>query len=120
MDKLVWTSVGMQTFCAAPIRLNVPFTAQLCVRAENNAGLLSAISYSPFERYCFGMSRTRSLQGAASNLTAEFYTLSGRLVQTRRLDVDGSVPMDGLSPGLYLLRVVSGGKTIYVDKVVKP
>ena len=118
--KLVWTSVGMQTFCAAPIRLNVPFTAQLCVRAENNAGLLSAISYSPFERYCFGMSRTRSLQGAASNLTAEFYTLSGRLVQTRRLDVDGSVPMDGLSPGLYLLRVVSGGKTIYVDKVVKP
>ena len=118
--KLVWTSVGMQTFCVAPIRLNVPFTARLCVRAENNAGLLSAISYSPFERYDFSMFRIRSLQGVASDLTAEFYNLSGRLVQTRRLGADGSVPMEGLSPGLYLLRVVSGGETIYVGKVVKP
>lgn len=118
--KLVWTSVGLQTSCFASIRLRVPFTARLCVRAENNAGLLSAISYSPFERYDFGMLRVRSLQGVASDLTAEFYNLSGRLVRTRRLGADGSVPMDGLPPGLYLLHVVSGGVTIYVDKVVKP
>ena len=116
LGRLRWICLGLSTSCSFKLPLWESVFSGIAVRAVNGAGL-AAESVS-----AAGTSGTiRSDDFLCGDLRAkvEVFDLAGRLLRTTDVRRTGELPLDGLPSGVYLLRVLSGGKVPVVYKILK-
>jgi len=138
-DRLQWISNGLNRSCSFKTRIPSTICTRFAVRAQNNAGLYSDISYASCRSLATDahdmfendldvredariaiQDNMRSIRALGDPVKVEIFDGAGRLLRVERLSSGMELSLEMYRSGWYVVRVTSENGPPSVYKVLKP
>lgn len=136
-----WRDLGLATSVQLSLDCRQIPNTVILVRAENQAGLKSSVAQHVLSCRCGNPTLSKQFSVFPNPVRDEFvvevkdheegesrpdearivrlYDLTGRVLQETTLDQRRKLSLEAYPSGIYMLRILQGGRTVWSEKVVK-